>query len=61
MGGKSAAHLVWQETLRGIRAWLCPWARLQLYWRQWSREPPPPDLAALLAHVAQSRPLPAPT
>jgi hypothetical protein len=36
---------------------LRPWAWLQLYWRRWSSTAPPPELAALLAHVARSRPL----
>jgi SRSO17 transposase len=60
-GGKSPAHLVWQDTLRQVRAWLCPWARVQIYWQQWSTAPPPAELAALLQHVAQSQPLAAPT
>jgi hypothetical protein len=57
-GGKSGpastaaaagARIVWNETLRRVR--------LQLYWRRWSTAAPPPELAALLAHVARSRPL----
>jgi Transposase DDE domain len=62
-GGKSGpaaaagARIVWNATLRRVRAWVCPWARLQLYWRRWSTAAPPPELAALLAHVAHSRPL----
>jgi len=34
---------------------------VQLYWRRWSSTDPPPELAALLAHVARSLPLEAPT
>jgi hypothetical protein len=66
-GGKSeptaavGARIVWNATLRRGRAWLCPWARLQLYWRRCSSAAPPPELAVLLAHVARSRPLDAPT
>ena len=29
--------------LRQVRAWLCPWARLQLYWRRWSSTPHRPN------------------
>ena len=51
-------RVVWNATLRRVRAWLCPWARLQLYWTRWSTAAPPPELAALLAHVAhRARPL----
>ena len=57
----SAGRVVWNGTLRRVRAWLCPWARLQLYWQRWSSGAPPPELAALLAHVASARPLEAPT
>lgn len=39
---------------------ICPWARLQLYWRRWSSTAPPPELAALLAPVTRSLPLDAP-
>jgi SRSO17 transposase len=60
-GGKSGPRLVWQDTLRQVRRWLCPWARVRLYWQSWSTAPPPPELAALLEHVGHSRPLPAPT
>ena len=61
-GGKpQAARIVWNEALRRVRAWLCPWARLRLYWGQWSKAPPPAGLAALLDHVAHSRPLKVPT
>ena len=59
--GKSGARIVWQATLRQVRRWLSPWARLRLYWQSWSTAPPPPDLAALLEHVAHSRPLDTPT
>jgi hypothetical protein len=54
-------RIVWNATLRRVRAWLCPWAQLQRYWRQWSTAAPPPELAALLAHVAHSRSLESPT
>ena len=50
-----------KQALRQVRRWLCPWARLRLYWQSWSTAPPPPELAALLEHVAHSRPLDAPT
>jgi hypothetical protein len=56
-----ASRVIWNQALRRVRAWLCPWARLQLYWRHWSSSVPPPELAALLAHVAHSLPLEAPT
>jgi hypothetical protein len=62
-GGKGS-RVIWNQALRRVRAWLCPWARLQLYCRRWSRTAPtsrPPELAALLAHVACSLPLEAPT
>jgi hypothetical protein len=59
-------------TRRRVRAWLCPWARRQVSWRRWSRTAPPPhrptapppEVAALLAHVAHvahARPLEPPT
>jgi SRSO17 transposase len=54
-------RIVWQSTLRQVRSWLCPWARLQVYWHRWSTAPPPPQLAALLEHVSHSHPLVAPT
>src|SRR5262249_50253459 len=60
----AAPCVVWAATLRQGRSWLCPWAQLQRSWQRWSRDAPPPELAALLAHVAQSRPLdatPSPT
>jgi hypothetical protein len=60
-GVESAVRVVWNATLRRVRAWLCPWARLHLYWRRWSSAAPPPELAALLAHLAASRPLDVPT
>ncbi len=60
-GTASVGRVVWNAALRRVRAWLCPWARLQLYWRRWSSTAPPPELAALLAHVASARPLEAPT
>jgi len=60
-GAESVGRLVWNATLRRVRAWLCPWARLQLYWMRWSSGVPPPELAALLAHAARSLPLDAPT
>jgi hypothetical protein len=50
-------RIVWNATLRRVRAWWCPWAQLQLSWRRWSSAAPPPELAALLAHVARSLPL----
>jgi hypothetical protein len=53
-------RVVWTATLRRVRSWLCPWAHLQRYWTRWSRAGPPPELAALLAHVAHSLPLEAP-
>lgn len=31
------------------------------YWKDWSKVPPPAELAALLDHVAHSKPLVAPT
>jgi len=55
------SRVIWNAALRRVRAWLCPWVRLQLYWRRWSSGVPPPELAALLAHVARSLPLDAPT
>lgn len=61
VGKKPGPRIVWQETLRQVCRWLCPWARLQHYWRRWSAAPPPPELAALLDHVARSRPHGAPT
>jgi hypothetical protein len=57
----AAVRVVWNATLRHVRAWLCPWARLQLYWQRWSTAPPPSELAALLDHVARSLPLDTPT
>jgi SRSO17 transposase len=60
-GGKPAPRITWQATLREVRRWLCPWVRLRLSWRLWSAAPPPPGRAALLDHVAHSRPLGAPT
>ncbi len=56
----SGERVVWAATLRRIRSWLCPWAQLQRYWTRWSSSAPPPELAALLAHVARSLPLEAP-
>jgi hypothetical protein len=41
-GVRGAGRL--QRALRRVRAWLCPWARLQLYWRRWSSSAPPPEL-----------------
>jgi hypothetical protein len=60
-GGKSATadHLAGHTA--AVRSWLCPWARLQLYWHRWSTAPPPSQLAALLDHVGHSHPLAAPT
>jgi hypothetical protein len=55
-GGKSAPRIVWNDTLRRVRSWLCPWARITLYWGRWSTAPPPVELSALLNHVAHSRP-----
>lgn len=61
-GGQAGGErIVWAATLRQVRQWRCPWARVQLYWKCWSRAAPPPELAALLDHVARSLPLPAPT
>src|SRR5215472_15951317 len=60
-GQERGKRLIWAETLRAVREWLCPWARVQLYWRRWSSGAPPPELAALLDHVARSLPLAAPT
>ena len=60
-GGNPRHRIIWQDALRQVRGWLCPWARLQLYWHRWSTAPPPPELAALLDHVSHSRPLAAPT
>jgi hypothetical protein len=60
VGKKSGPRIIWQETLRRVRAWLCPWAQIGRYWQSWSHAPPP-ELQALLAHVAHSRPLDAPT
>ncbi|GAC1470370.1 MAG: hypothetical protein PVSMB7_21040 [Chloroflexota bacterium] len=60
-GGKSGPRIVWQEILRRVRSWLCPWAQITRYWQSWSQAPPPPELAALLVHVTHSRPLDAPT
>jgi hypothetical protein len=54
-------RIVWAATLRQVRQWLCPWARVQLYWQRWTSAAPPPELAALLIHVAHSLPLAAPT
>lgn len=54
-------RIVWNETLRQVRDWLCPWARLTIYGQRWSPDPPPPALAALLEHVAHSHGLTAPT
>jgi hypothetical protein len=31
-----------ERGLRRVRAWLCPWARLQLYGTRWSSTDPPP-------------------
>jgi hypothetical protein len=50
-------RVIWNQAVRQVRAWLCPWARLQLYWMRWSSTAPPSELAALLAHVARSLPL----
>ncbi|MCK9905184.1 hypothetical protein MXD63_34970 [Frankia sp. Cpl3] len=60
-GENPRRRIVWQDTLRQVRGWLSPWARLQLYWHRWSTAPPPPELAALLDHVGHSHPLVAPT
>lgn len=57
----SAGRVVWTAPRMRVRAWLCPWARLQVYWQRWSSTAPPPEWAALLAHVASARPLEAPT
>jgi hypothetical protein len=57
---RSGSRVVWNPALRRVRAWLCPWAQLQRYWTRWSSAAPPPELAALLAHVARSLPLDAP-
>src|SRR5690348_6567382 len=54
-------RLIWAATLRQVRQWLCPWARMHQYWQRWSSAAPPPELAALLDHVARSLPLAAPT
>jgi hypothetical protein len=27
-GKKSEPRIIWQETLRRVRAWLCPWAQI---------------------------------
>jgi hypothetical protein len=45
-------RVVWQEALRRVQAWLCPWARLRICWQRCSRGVPPPELAELLAHLA---------
>jgi hypothetical protein len=60
-GGNPRRRIIWRDTRRQVRSWLCPWARLQLYWHRWSTAPPPSQLAALLDHVSHSRPLAAPT
>jgi hypothetical protein len=56
-GVGSGERVVWTATLRRVRRWLCPWARLQRYWTRCSSSAPRPELAALLAHVARSLPL----
>jgi hypothetical protein len=60
-GPERGKRLIWAETLRAVREWLSPWARVQLYWQRWSSGAPPPELAALLDHVARSLPLATPT
>jgi hypothetical protein len=50
-------RVVWQEALRRVQAWRCPWARLRICWQRWSRGVPPPELAELLAHLARGLPL----
>ncbi len=57
---RSGSRVVWNQALRRVRAWLCPWAQLQRDWTRWASAAPPPELAALLAHVARSLPLDAP-
>jgi hypothetical protein len=32
--GQARGHIVWQEALRRVQAWLCPWARLRSYWQR---------------------------
>ena len=59
-GKKSGPRIIWEETLRPVQAWLTPWAQITRYWQTWSHAPPPPELQALLAHVAHSRPLDTP-
>jgi hypothetical protein len=53
--GKSTADprptVTWPAALRAVRAWLEPWGRLWRSWRGWSRQPPPPQLQALLDWV----------
>lgn len=60
-GQADGERLILAATLRTVRQWLCPWARVQLYWQRWSSAAPPPELAALLEHVACSLPLAVPT
>lgn len=50
-------RVVWAATLRWVRSWLYPCTQPQRYWTRWSSAAPPPELAALLAHVASSLPL----
>ncbi|MGW1109249.1 hypothetical protein [Streptomyces sp. NPDC002540] len=59
-GENPRRRIVWQDTLRQVRSWLCPWARPQLYWHRRPTAPPPPQPVALLDHVGHSHPLAAP-
>jgi hypothetical protein len=51
--GKIRPTSTWPEALRWVRGWLTLWIWLQRWWRAWSREPPPPELQALLDWLVQ--------
>lgn len=55
--GKRRPAVCWPAALRKVRGWLEPWLMLGRYWRAWSRQPPPPELQALLAWVQRGFPL----